>query len=411
MIKIIKSILKPPKSDYTDYYEISRFDLTWNVVLFTLIGLVPITMFYYFFDFKAFYPSLYATTVSYAIFGWFYINKNYKKFGEIFMLHSTLFIGTELLLKYDTLHVIEMPWFFVFTIFSFLVLGKKFGFLILSLSFLFNTVYLFFFFHSNMTIVLTYITSSHILAVVFNLMMTLFLTAYILIAFKKTHLYAENTFKKANSDLTKQSQLISIQNEEKTIMLKEIHHRVKNNLQVISSLIRLQSFETEDTKAKKMFDATVNRVVAMALIHEKMYQKDNLTKINLANYLKTLANDILKSHQITTHVKFSVESELEIIGNRTIVPLALIFNELISNSLKHAFSDVNEGEIKVNIKNLEHPYFKIDYHDNGVWKEITKASSFGTELIDTFTKQLDGEVNRNSNKDGTTYTFKLKNIE
>ena len=74
-------------------------------------------------------------------------------------------------------------------------------------------------------------------------------------------------------DVTEKNKLIKAQDEEKTIMLKEIHHRVKNNLQVISSLIRLQSFETEDVEAKKMFDSTVDRVIAMALIHEKMYQK------------------------------------------------------------------------------------------------------------------------------------------
>ena len=81
----------------------------------------------------------------------------------------------------------------------------------------------------------------------------------------------------------------------------------------------------------------------MALIHEKMYQKGNLSKINLGDYLSTLADDILKSHRIEKKITFSIESELEILGNRTIVPLALIFNELISNSLKHAFDAVDKG--------------------------------------------------------------------
>lgn len=410
-MELIRKLFTPPKSDYTDYYELSRFNLTWNVILYTVISLIPITIFYYYFDSRAFYPSLYATVVSYLIFGVFYIYRNYKVIGSVFMLHGTFFIGLELLFRPETIHVIELPWFFLFTLFSILVIGKRIGILILITSLTFSTIYFFFFFKSNIAIVLTYISASHILAVVMNLSMTMFLVAFILINFKRTHLYAENKFKNANSNLIEQSELIFAQNEEKTIMLKEIHHRVKNNLQVVSSLIRLQSFETEDLEAKKMFGATVNRVIAMALIHEKMYQKDNLSKINLADYLDSLSKDILRSYSINEPVSFEIKSELEIIGNRTIVPLALIFNELISNSLKHGFQTVKKGVITVDIKIFDKNYFIIKYQDNGKWLNPGSDSSFGIELINTFTEQLDGEVSMESTIVGTSYSFKLKNIE
>jgi len=164
-----------------------------------------------------------------------------------------------------------------------------------------------------------------------------------------------------------------------------------------------------------MFDSTVSRIIAMALIHEKMYQNDNLSKINLENYLKSLATDILRANQINKEVEFSISSELEIIGNRTIVPLALIFNELISNSLKHAFIgeeyDSKKCEIKSYIKMIDNDMFTIQYQDNGVWSDKMKESSFGIELIETFTEQLEGEMSRSSTLEGTIYIFKLKNID
>ena len=194
-------------------------------------------------------------------------------------------------------------------------------------------------------------------------------------------------------------------------MLKEIHHRVKNNLQVISSMIKLQSIETNDLPAKKMFDATISRVVAMALIHEKMYQKDNLSKINLEDYLKSLSNDIYRTYYIDTDIKFNISSDVEVIGNRTIVPLALIFNELISNSIKYAFQSKTEGIITITVNKIINNQFKVTYSDNGTWINTDKKSTFGLELIQTFVEQLDGEINKEVNEHGTTYILYLNNID
>ena len=254
-------------------------------------------------------------------------------------------------------------------------------------------------------------TTINLLPVVLNLFMGLFLMGYLIEEFKATRIYADKQYKIANEELIKINNIVKAQNDEKTIMLKEIHHRVKNNLQVISSMIRLQSFETNDVSAKKMFDATVNRVVAMALIHEKMYQKDNLSKINLEDYLKSLAVDIFQSHTLNQSINFNIKSNLEVIGNRTIVPLALIFNELISNSLKYAFKQIDQGEIHVSIYKVDDDEFILKYFDNGIWMDTKYKSTFGLELIDTFVEQLDGELQRNSNDEGTTYILKLKNID
>ncbi len=412
MLKKLEHLLKAPPSKYTNYYEIAKYELMWKLFVFLPITLVPTTIIYYFFDYNAFFPSLYATVTCIGLLIWFYKERDYKKCGFVYLIHSVLFLGIELIIKTDTIHLIEFPWFFVFTIYGMLILGKRVGILMSVISLFFITYYLFFCFIDNITYILTYITPLNLVTVVFNLMLGLTLMAYLIEQFKKTRTFAENKFQKANEILISKNKLIKAQNEEKTIMLKEIHHRVKNNLQVISSLIRLQSFETEDTEAKKIFEATVSRVVAMALIHEKMYQKDNLSKINLEDYLKSLADDIFKSYTINKQIDFRIKSNLEVIGNRTIVPLALIFNELISNSIKYAFTHTDVGKITVEIKQFSDDDFIVNYSDNGTW--ITPKDnnpSFGLELVKSFTEQLDGEVKRTINDKGTTYTFKLKNIE
>lgn len=410
-MSLLKFITTAPKSNYTSYYDEAKYELTWQVLSYVSIGLIFITIAYFFFDFDGFYAAVYGCVTSNLIWYWFYKKRDYFLVGILFALHSVVYLGCLMFLLKTSLHVIEYVWFVMFTLYSFFVLGRKVGYAIMGICIFLISIYLVFFLETNFQNIKINASAFQVLATISNIIIAFFIVAKIITQFKDTRDHAELKFSDANQSLEEKNKMIKAQNEEKTIMLKEIHHRVKNNLQVISSLIRLQSFETEDIEAKKMFEATVGRVVAMALIHEKMYQKDNLSKINLANYLKSLAEDLLASYGISKHVNFSIESELEIIGNRTIVPLALIFNELISNSLKHAFKDVDEGEIRVSIKVFDWENFTIRYSDNGNWVNKTEESSFGLELINTFTEQLDGEISRRSNEKGTVYTFKLKNIE
>ncbi|MBK9192832.1 MAG: sensor histidine kinase [Crocinitomicaceae bacterium] len=193
-------------------------------------------------------------------------------------------------------------------------------------------------------------------------------------------------------------------------MLKEIHHRVKNNLQVITSLLRLQSREIEDEKTKAQFQDAVQRIIAMSLIHEKIYQNENLSKIDLKDYLDTLAADLIHTYADNIKITLDINSALDRLGNNTLVPVALIFNELISNSLKHAFNDLDHGHIKVELFPREKNMFELMYKDNGKWSEPVKEGSFGLELIETLTEQLDGKVERKS-ENGTVYRFILKNVE
>ena len=203
--------------------------------------------------------------------------------------------------------------------------------------------------------------------------------------------------------------MIQLQNLEKTALLQEIHHRVKNNLQVITSLLRLQAAEIESSDAKIHFNEAINRVMTMSLIHQKMYQEKNVSQIDSSDYFKTLIEDIIRSSSIHIPIEIEVVSKLEKVGSKTIVPLALLIAELVSNSMKHAF--LKSGKISVYFSEEYAGNFTVVFKDNGVWKEQTSDSTFGLQLIETFTEQLEGTYSRDSEKSGTLYQFSLANLD
>jgi two-component sensor histidine kinase len=297
--------------------------------------------------------------------------------------------------------IADLLWIILISLFAFYGLGSKWGTLVLMIN-LIGIVWRFVLFPKSFDPI--NIDSTTAINTIMNIVAASIALSYLLHKILKASVMANRNFQEANIEL----KLIA---DEKTILLQEIHHRVKNNLQVVSSLIRMQSFETEDPKAKKMFDATVGRVIAMAQIHEKMYQIDNLSKINLVEYLESLAQDIISSISLETEVKFSIKSDFESIGNRTIVPLALIFNELISNSLKHAFRNSDNGKIDLEICTVDNNTFTLKYNDSGKWEDNIDSKTFGVTLIETFTEQLDGSMERVINDNGTNYFFTLKNID
>ena len=169
-------------------------------------------------------------------------------------------------------------------------------------------------------------------------------------------------------------------------------------------------YEIENQLEAEKFKDSINRVLTMSLIHEKMYQTEELSRINLEDYFKGLSRDLLASYQTNIQAKLTVDLNVEKVGLKSIVPLALIFNELFSNSLKHAFSTISEPEIYVSLDAIDEDSFLFVYEDNGIWKSKLKTKSFGTELIASLTSQLDGEMKFTSTPK-TRYEFKFKHLE
>lgn len=200
---------------------------------------------------------------------------------------------------------------------------------------------------------------------------------------------------------------IKISLKEKEVLLKEIHHRVKNNLQVISSLFNLQSRYINDIKSLEIFRESQDRIKSMALIHEKLYQSKDLARINFAEYIRNLANDLFRSYGVNlTDVTLKINVSNVFLGIDTAIPCGLIINELVSNSLKYAFPEDKKGIIRIDLYPDEYGKFILIIRDNGVGfpkhLDFRNMESLGLRLVKTLTKQLGGSIELNSNN-GTAF--------
>ena len=184
--------------------------------------------------------------------------------------------------------------------------------------------------------------------------------------------------------------------EEKELLLKEIHHRVKNNLQIISSLLNLQSRAIEDTHALEMLADSQNRVKSMALIHEKLYQSEDLARVDFADYIQALASSLFQSYQMSTKIRLRVEVQDVMLGIDQAIPCGLIVNELVSNALKHGFVDGDDGTVVVRFESAEGGRVALHVEDDGVGIaesiDVQTTESLGLNLVSILVSQLNGDI-------------------
>jgi len=210
--------------------------------------------------------------------------------------------------------------------------------------------------------------------------------------------------------ILRQNSFITNSLSEKEILLKEIHHRVKNNLQVISSLLSIQSRSIKNIKAKEAILEGRTRVHSMSLIHQDLYKKDNLTGVRMDRYLGNLTRDLLETYNVSEG-KISLNNNIEPLklDVESVIPLGLIVNELMSNALKYAFPEDRDGSIEVILKE-EDGYLYLQVGDNGIGldeKQLkVKQDSFGHTLIKAFRNKLDAEINISANE-GTIVSLKI----
>jgi two-component sensor histidine kinase len=186
--------------------------------------------------------------------------------------------------------------------------------------------------------------------------------------------------------------------EEKDLLLREIHHRVKNNLQVITSLLSLQSNKVSDPKTRALLRESQNRVRAMAMVHETLYRSDDLHAVDCAEYVRALAGPLYQSYGLKPG---AVELRIQVppgtrISLETATPFGLIVNELISNALKHAFPDGRKGEILVKLEPLGESSYRLLVWDDGIGfppdLEPRRTQSLGLRLVEALAEQVDGTV-------------------
>ena len=225
---------------------------------------------------------------------------------------------------------------------------------------------------------------------------------------KKRNLIIENS----NLALSKSQLLLQKSLHEKEILLKEIHHRVKNNLQLVMSLLNIQARESDSRDLDDFLEKGQSRIISMALIHENLYQTDQLDNVNFQEYIENLVHNIKNTfnHQndnILTEVK-AVDANFDI---QTSIPLGLIINELYCNILKHAFPEQKQGKIVIELNHKDHDNFQLTVSDNGVGlnENASDKKTLGLELVYLLVDQLCGKITLLKDQ-GTKYIIDFKEI-
>jgi two-component sensor histidine kinase len=217
-------------------------------------------------------------------------------------------------------------------------------------------------------------------------------------------------------DLYASKHKVEVRNLEKDTFLKEVHHRVKNNLQTVSSLLSLQSRSTDDERTKSILKSSQNRVISMAMVHEMLYMREDLSKIPYRSYVQELSEYLIKSlkgadNKVTLNIDIA---DIEL-GIDTAIPLGLLINEAITNSLKYGIKDDLEGEIDISLKKEDESNYVLNIGDNGEgYTEATalkKSHSLGLKLIHNLARQLKGTITRDASKKGTNYIVTFREIE
>ncbi|MCK4764834.1 MAG: response regulator [Candidatus Aminicenantes bacterium] len=220
--------------------------------------------------------------------------------------------------------------------------------------------------------------------------------------------------KKVETALRNSEEKIKISLREKEVLLKEVHHRVKNNLQIINSLLNLQSREVRDAKSLAVFEKCKNRIDTIALVHEKLYQSEDLANINFGEYVRTLTSRLFDAYATNLPaVELNIDADDLFLEVNKAIPCALVINELVTNSLKHAFPGGREGKVTVALKLQNSDKIALTVADNGVGLPgefpVEKPETLGMQIINALVGQLHGFMQVDKSK-GTKFTieFRLK---
>lgn len=203
--------------------------------------------------------------------------------------------------------------------------------------------------------------------------------------------------------------------EEKEMLLKEVHHRVKNNLQTVSSLLRMQGRSIEDAQTLAQIRSSQNRVVCMAMVHEMLYQREDLSCIEYSTYVHQLGDYLVKSIKgPESNIRLNIDiPEIEL-GIDTAIPLGLLINEAVTNALKYGFEGRDAGEISISLEKEDAQEYVLRIGDNGVGYpenvDYQSSKSLGLKLIYNLSRQLRGSVIRDLSKRGTNYVIRFQEV-
>jgi two-component sensor histidine kinase len=375
----------------------ARFNLIWKFIyslsiLFTLL----IIIYLFQWNFENIFTFLTALILNIGCLIYLKKTKSFKPIYFIIGSAGILFPMMTLITIQDLLHFGDFIWLIVAVLLTYFGLGSRIGKFYAFFSILVIITYISFFVNINLEN-LKPLAPIDKVALAFELIIAFSIIFYITYQYTLLHSISENKILNSNQELEIQNQQIKKQNHEKEILLKEIHHRVKNNMQIISSLMNLQSKSINDDTAISVLKESQGRIKTMMLLHQRLYlSEQNFSTLNFKTYLSDLVEDIDKT--LNTN-KNKTEINIEIpeitIDIDTAIPIGLIVNELCTNAYKYALSENGKLRIKLSIKNENEICLEIADNGPGLKSEFNSenANTFGFRLILMLIKQLKAEIN------------------
>jgi two-component system, sensor histidine kinase PdtaS len=393
------NLLKPNIDFLKDKNEKGKFILIWRLSIILSILFLLSTILTYRIDFYS--SILYLISFFICIFCFVYVSiyKKTKPIFWIFTISASLVVTISMQTLMGTLHYPDFIWAMCTIVFAYIGLGKKHGNFFL----VFHCISLFYFFIfsiNNHLIQLKTLGFSHQISILLEMLTAFFALTYLINQYLNFQKHTENQLKIVNEELVQKNR----QNE---TLLKEIHHRIKNNLQLVISLLRMHRNEIDNEVAKSNFTEAINRIMSISLIHQKLYQNEELNDFDVNNYISSLINEIKALNEVSFPIISEIKVEINQIGLKTIVPLGLMINELMTNSVKHAFDKTSSNKIEINIKKEAEDYINFSYKDSGTWKENDSKNGFGLDLIEMLVNQMEGAHARNK----SSFQFRLKNLD
>jgi len=193
---------------------------------------------------------------------------------------------------------------------------------------------------------------------------------------------------------------------DKDLLVKEVHHRTKNNLTVIQSLLRLQSRRITDQNTRDLFDQSRERLQALSMVHERLYRSADLRSVEFSEYVRSLAHALAGSHEnVQGHIRLNIDIPKTSLGLNSAIPCGLIINELVTNSIKHAFPEGRKGTIRISFQKSADGQCWLEVADDGIGfppgTSIENSDSFGIEIVRSLTTQLHGTFGVQSGSEGT----------
>lgn len=373
--------LRPPSTKYKSVLDKNRFELIWKIS-FLLIPIFTILMIIHIiFNDKSVVTSVLAIAVASFNLIVLYLTRKYFLVSSIFIAVGLGLCLLSLLVINDSALISDTLWVVMVTIFSFFMFNYRVGFLVTFIGFS----------------AIVWDLNSSSTYIFRNDVQTMINLIYVTIVFLMVLYNITKTIYNIQLEFINE-------NNQKEVLLKEIHHRVKNNLQIISSLLKLQAEETGNPVIIEEFSKAIHRVQSMALIHDKMYNSLNISEVDLKEYISDIVKHIVFSYNDRVLIRTNLNSEVFNVQLKNMVPLSLILNECITNSVKHAFHD-EKKEVYLNI-DFEGEKIILEYYDSGNadFEKINKG--FGLQLIEILVEQLDGSFERlASPKNGYRFIF------